>query len=154
MADFTFNISKGRVAELYNRVESNDPANSALVIVAINANAVTDATLKDLDTLEAVLATAANEVTNVGYARKVLTDADLTALAVDDTNDRMPLDVGDQTWTGVEAGDGWTDLVFCYDPDTTAGTDANLVPLTCHDFVITPDGSSITATINDFFRAS
>ena len=33
MADFVFNIAKGRVAEFYNRVDTNDPANSALVIV-------------------------------------------------------------------------------------------------------------------------
>lgn len=30
MASFTFNIAKGRTVELYNRVESNDPANSLL----------------------------------------------------------------------------------------------------------------------------
>lgn len=154
MADFVFNISKGRVAELYNRVQTNDPANSALVVVAINANAVTDAELKDLDSLSAVLATAANEVSNTGYARKTLTDADLAALAADDTNDRMPCDIGDQTWTAVGAGDAWTDLLICYDPDTTTGTDANIVPLTCHDYTITPDGSDVVAQIADFYRAS
>ena len=155
MADFVFNIAKGRVAELYNRVDSNDPANSALVIVAINRGAATDATMKDYDTLSALLGDAAvAEVTNTGYARKVLTDTDLAAMTVDDTNDRMPLDLADQTWTGVAAGDAWTDLVICYDGDTTAGTDANIVPLTNHTFAITPDGSDITATIADFYRAS
>lgn len=155
MADFVFNIAKGRVAELYNRVDSNDPANSALIIVAINRGAATDATMKDYDTLDALLADAAvAEVTNTGYARKTLTDADLVAMAVDDTNDRMPLDLGDQTWTGVAAGTAWTDLVICYDSDTTAGTDVNIVPLTNHTFAITPDGSDIVATIADFYRAS
>ena len=40
--------------------------------------------------------------------------------------------------------------------DTTAGTDANIVPLTMHDFVVTPDGSDITAQIAaaGFYRAS
>lgn len=47
-----------------------------------------------------------------------------------------------------------TDLLFCYDSDTTAGTDANIVPLTCHPFAITPDGSDVTAAVTDFFRAS
>jgi hypothetical protein len=155
-ADLVFNIAKGRVAELYNRVDTNDPANSALVVAAIET-AATDATLRDLDTLAAIEADASTaEVTNSGYARKVLTDSDLTAFAPDDTNDRVDLDIPDQTWTGVAAGDAWTDLVICYDGDTTGGTDANIVPLTLHDFAVTPDGSDITAQIAaaGFFRAS
>lgn len=156
MADLAYNIALGRIAELYNRVDLNDPANAALVIVVINANAVADATLKDLDDLAAILATAANEVTNTNYARKVLTDADLTAFAPDDANDRVDLDFPDQTWSAVAAGDAWTDLLVCYDSDTTGGTDANIVPLTHHDFAVTPDGSDITAApgADGFFRAS
>lgn len=156
MADQVLNIGLGRIVELYNRVQTNDPANSALVIVAINT-ATADATLKDLDTLALVLADGGTaEVTNTNYARKVLTDADLTAFAPDDANDRIDLDVADQVWSAVAAGDAWTDLLFCYDSDTTAGTDANIVPLTQHDFAVTPDGSDITAQIASagFYRAS
>lgn len=156
MANFVFNIALGRVAELYNRVDTNDPANSALIIVVINTSA-TDATLKDLDTLAAIEADANTaEVTNSGYARKTLTDADIVAFAPDDANDRVDLDIPDQTWTAVAAGTAWTDLLVCYDSDTTGGTDSNIVPLTCHDFSVTPDGSDITAQIaaTGFFRAS
>jgi hypothetical protein len=154
MADFVFNIAKGRVAEFYNRVDSNDPANSALVIVVAQAGS-TDATLRDLDTLSAVLAATA-EVTNSGYARKVLTDTDLAAFAADDANDRVDLDFADQTWTTVAAGTGWARIFICYDSDTTAGTDANIIPLTSHDFAVTPDGSDIVAQVAaaGFFRAS
>ena len=156
MADFVFNIAKGRVAELYNRVDSNDPANSALVVVALDANGDTDATMKDRDDLSVLLGGTANEVTNSGYARKVLTDADLVAFGPDDTNDRVDLDIPDQTWTAVAAGTAWTDLLICYDNDTTGGTDSNIVPLTCHDFAVTPSGTDIVAVINSagFFRAS
>ena len=157
MADFVFNIAKGRVAELYNRVDLNDPANAALVILVLATTGVeTDATLKDVDTVTALVAGTTNEVTNSGYARKTLTDADIAAFAPDDTNDRVDLDIPDQTWTAVAAGDGWNDLVVTYDSDTTGGTDANIVPLTQHDFVVTPDGSDITAQIAaaGFFRAS
>lgn len=156
MADFTFNIALGRAVELYNRVETNDPTNSALVIVAINTTA-TDATLKDLDTLAAVLSNADTaEVTNTNYARIELTDSDLSAFAPDDGNDRTDLDIPDQTFTGIASGDDWTDLLICYDPDTTAGTDAAIVPLTQQDFEVTPDGSDIVAQIAaaGFFRAS
>ena len=86
-----------------------------------------------------------------------LTDADLAALpAPDDTNDRYDIDVADQTWSAVAAGDGWSKLLICYDSDTTGGTDANIIPLTAHDFVLTPDGSDITAQIAaaGFFRAA
>lgn len=156
MANFVHNIALGRVAELYNRVDTNDPANSALIIVVIDANGDTDAAMKDRDTLSALLGGTANEVTNTNYARKVLTDADLTAFAPDDTNDRVDLDIADQTWTAVAAGDAWTDLLVCYDNDTTAGDDTNIVPMTNHDFAVTPDGSDITAQIASagFFRAA
>lgn len=156
MADFVFNIAKGRVAEFYNRVKSNDPANSALIIVVIDANGDTDATMRDRDDLAALLGGTANEVTNTNYARKVLTDADLAALSIDDANDRIDLDLPDQTWTAVAAGTAWTDILVCYDPDTTGGTDSAIIPLTCHDFALTPDGSDITAQIAaaGFFRAS
>jgi hypothetical protein len=156
MSNFTFNIALGRVAELYNRVKSNDPANSALVIVAIET-AATDATLRDLDTLAAVLADGDTaEVTNSGYARVVLDQDDLNAIAPDDGNDRMDLDIPDQTWEAVEAGDDWTDILICYDPDTTTGDDSTIIPLTLHDFEVTPDGSDIQATVNSagFYRAA
>lgn len=155
MADIVFNIAKGRVAELYNRVDTNDGANSALVIVPVDVGATTDATLRDFDTLAAILAGGVTERTTGGWNRKTLTDADLVAFAPDDTNDRVDLDIPDQTWTAVSAG-AVTDLIICYDNDTTAGTDANLVPLTLHDFAITPDGSDVVAVINaaGFFRAS
>ena len=156
IADFVFNIAKGKVAEYAARVNANDPTNSALIVVAINTTA-TDATLRDLDTLAAIEADANTaEVTNTGYARKVLTDAGGITVTVDDTNDRVDVDIPDQTWTAVSAGTAWTDLVICYDSDTAAGTDANIVPLTLHDFAVTPDGSDLTAQISasGFFRAS
>ena len=157
MGNQVYNIGLGRVVELYNRVDSNDPANSALIVAVLaTAGIESDAVLKDKDTLADVVAGTTNEVTNTGYGRKVLTDTDIVAFAPDDANDRTDLDIPDQTWTAVAAGDGWNDVVICYDNDTTAGTDANIVPLTHHDFPVTPDGSDITAQIAaaGFFRAS
>lgn len=155
MANFVFNVAKGRVAELYNRVDLGDPAAARLVVLAINTSA-TDAVLKDLDTLALVLGDASTaEVTNTGYARKVLAAIDLAAMAPDDTNDRMDVDIPDQTWTVVAAGTNWTDLIICYTPDST-GLDSTFIPLTCHDFVKSPNGTDIVAVVNSagFFRAS
>lgn len=157
MADQIFNIALGRVAELYNRVDINDPTNAVLTIVVLaTAGIESDAVLKDKDDLAAVVAGATNEVTNTNYARKELTDADIVAFAPDDSNDRVDLDIPDQTFANILAGDGWNDLLVCYDSDSGAGTDANIVPMTMHDFVVTPDGSDITAQIAaaGFYRAS
>lgn len=155
MADFVFNVAKGRAAEFYNRVDTNDPANAVLVVAVLaTAGIETDAVLKDKADLAAVVAGTTNEVTNSGYARKVLTDADVVALAIDNTNDWVLLDIPDQTWTAVAAGDGWNDLIVCFDSDSTAGTDAAIIPMTQHDFVLTPDGSDLTAQFpNGFFKA-
>jgi len=157
MADQIFNIALGRVAEFYVRIDGNDPAASAFIIVVLATVGIeTDAVLKDKDDLAAVVAGTTNEVTNTGYGRKTLTDTDLVAFAPDDTNDRVDLDIPDQTFTAVLAGDGFNDLLVCYDSDTGLGTDANIIPCTMHDFVVVPDGSDITAQIAaaGFYRAS
>ena len=159
MGDGVFNIAKGRVVEYYNRVESNDPTSSALIVV-LGVGAITDATLRDLDTLQAVLDDAGfTEATFTNYARKTLTDAELAALpSPDDTNDRYEVDIPDQTWSsaGGAANNTLTRMLVCYDNDTGAGTDTNIVPLTFHDFAITTNGSDLTAQINanGFFRAA
>jgi hypothetical protein len=119
MANITFNIAKGRVVELYNRVKSNDPANSALILVPIETSGLeTDAVLIDKDDLAAVLAGATNEQTTMG--RKTLTDADLAALpAPDDTNDRYDVSLPTATWAAA-TGNAISKILVCYDSDTTA----------------------------------
>ena len=153
MADIVFNVSKGRVAEFHERVNNNDPANSALIIVPVDVGATTDATIRDFDTLAAVLAGGVTERTTGGWSRKTLTDADLAAITTNDTSDRNEAAIIAQTWTAVTAG-AVTDLIICYDGDTTSGTDSNIIPLTMHDFAITPDGSDVTVNAGDYFRAS
>ncbi len=153
MANIVFNIAKGRIVELYNRVKGNDPANAALIIVPIEtAGLEADATLIDKDDLAAVLVGATNEQTTMG--RKVLTDADLAALpAPDDANDRYSLSLPTITWAGA-AGNAIAKLLVCYDADTTGGTDANIIPLTMFDFAVTPSGTDVVATGGEFHRAS
>ena len=155
MSNIAFNIAKGRAVELHSRVVNNDPANAAIVVVLLNVTGDQDAALKDADTLAAVLALAnVAEITNSGYARKVLTDADLSDFTTDDTNDRNVIDTGDLTFSGIAAGDAITDVLFCYDSDTTGGTDANIVPLTLHDFAATPDVNDIVIQVSDYLRSA
>lgn len=153
MANIVFNIAKGRVVEYYNRVENNDPALSALILVPIETTGLeTDAVLIDKDDLAAVLSGTTNEQTTMG--RKTLTDADLAALpAPDDTNDRYEVSLPTVIWAGA-TGNAVSKILVCYDPDTTAGTDANIIPLTMFDFAVTPSGADIQMTGGVFFRAS
>ncbi len=153
MANIVFNIAKGRVAELYDRVKSNDPANSALVLVPIETSGLeSDATLIDADTLTAVLSGTTNEQTTMG--RKVLTDADLASIpAPDDTNDRNERSLPTVTWTAA-SGNAISKILVCYDSDTAGGSDTNIVPLTMFDFAQTPSGGDIQMTGGVFFRAA
>lgn len=152
MASFTFNGAKGRIAEIVNRVVSNDPASSALILVPL-AVSDTEANLQDADDLAAVLAGTPNEA-GASWGRKTLTDADLAAPAADDANNRMPAALPEVTWTAPVAGQDTVALLVCYDPDTAAGTDANVIPLTCHDFAVTADGNDVILNAGDFFHAS
>ncbi|MEQ4717902.1 hypothetical protein [Nonomuraea sp. B19D2] len=158
MADFVMNVALGRVAEFYWRVKNADPAGSTLVIAALAASGIeSDAVLRDKDTLADLVAGSTNEVpVGNGYVRKSLTATDLNVVTPDDTNDRMDLDIPDQTWTGVlAASGGWAKLVVCYKP-AASSTDAQIIPLTSHDFPITPDGSDVVAQIAaaGFYRAT
>lgn len=154
MANYVMNIAKGRVVELYNRAENNDPTNSALVLVPLSASD-TEANAQDTDELTAFLATAANEQTGGGWVRKPLESVQLAALpAPDDTNNRYDVSVPSVTWTAPTGGSNTTGLAICYDSDTTAGADTNILVLTHHDFVVTADGNDVVLNVGVFFRAS
>lgn len=153
MANIVFNIAKGKVAEYYDRVKNNDPANSVLVLVPIETSGLeSDATLIDVDTLAALVAGATNEQTTMG--RKVLTDSDLASIpAPDDTNDRNERSLPTTTWTAA-SGNPISKIAVCYDSDSTGGADSAIVPLTMFDFAQTPSGADIQMTTGVFFRAS
>ena len=152
MPDIVFNVAKGRVAELYNRVDLADPAAARLYVIPISAGAVSDATAQDCATFADLITAGVTERTANGWNRKTLAAADLVAFAADNTNNRVDLDFPDQTWTAVST-DAVTDVVICY-ASVASPSNAQLVPLTQHDFPITPDGSDVVAVINDFYRAS
>jgi hypothetical protein len=154
MANFMDNRSKGRFVEYFNRVDSNDPANSAIVLVPLSASG-TEAQGQDLHTLSAYEADANfAERTTGGWVRKTLTDAQLAAIAVDDVNNRFPATLPSVTWTTPAAGNNTTGLLLCFDSDTTAGTDANLEVI-CHlDFVVITDGNDVILNAGDGARAS
>jgi hypothetical protein len=153
--NFAFNVAKGHLGFYHESARLQQPANAGLVVVVLRAAGLeSDAVLMDKATLAAVLSGTTDEATNTGYVRKVLSGATIPALFVDNANDRVALDLPDINWTAVQAGDTWAKLLVCYDPDTTAGTDADIVPMTAHDINVVPDGSDLTILINDYVRVS
>jgi hypothetical protein len=155
MANFAFNIGKGRGVELYRRVKANDPANSALILIPLSSSG-TEAQGQDLDDMAAIEADANfAEQTGGGWVRKTLTDAQLAAFpAPDDTNNWYAVQVPAVTWTGPTAGSNATGLILAYDPDTTGGTDADLIPIGHYTFTVTADGNDVALNVGDFLRAS
>lgn len=145
MADFVFNIAKGRVAE---KVADSG---SALLILLLKVSE-SDATLIDYDTVAAILGGSNTEANFTNYARKTGITGTVT---VDDANDRVDVDLPDQTWAsaGGASNNTLTDLIVAYQE---SAADSGRVPLTCHDFAVTTDGSDLTAQVNaaGFFRAS
>ena len=99
-----------------------------------------------------MLAAANTEAVFTNYARKTGITGTIT---VDDTNERVDVDIPDQTFTsaGNGANDTLTKLIVAYE---NAAADATRIPLTHHDFAVTTDGSDLTAQFNasGFARAA
>jgi hypothetical protein len=151
---FVFNIAKGRVVEFFNRVDSNEPANSGIVVVPLKKGG-TEAQGQDINDLKALLEDANfEEQTGGGWERKVLTDAQLEAIAVDDENNRFPASTPELEWSEPEAGNDLVGFLFCYDPNTTEGEDDTLIPLTGHAKTVTADGNDVILNAGEVFRAS
>lgn len=144
MADGVFNIAKGAVAE-----KVRDDATKIGVMLLKTAES--DAALRDRTTLADILAHN-TEADFTNYGRKTSLTASLT---VDQTNDRVDIDLADQTWTsaGGASNNTLAKLIIFYDE---GGTDATRIPLTHHDFVTTTDGTDLQAVVNSagFYRAA
>ncbi len=135
MADSVFNISKGAFAE-----KIRDSGSKTLILL-LTANEA-EAALVDHDNVDVLLAAAGNtEAVDGSYARKT---AIVETLTVDDTNERVEVDVPDQTWTAL-AGAAIVKLVAAYEE---SAADTGRIPTSHHDFSLSPDGSDVTAQIN------
>jgi len=143
MSDFVFNRAKGAAAELCRNY-------TGALIMALYKAVGNVSTLRDADNLSAVAAVAATtELTDGSYARKTgLTET----VTLDDTNDRVDLDVPDQTWSAL-AGSAVVGVVIAIE---SSASDSARIPLTQQDFAVTPDASDVTLQVNasGFYRAS
>ena len=154
MSQFSFNCSKGREVEFFNRVLYSDPPYSAFTLVVLsNSGLEADSVLRQYDTLAAILAASNDEATNVNYARIELDYYDLSAYTVDDDLSQILLELPTQTYADIAVGDLWRKLVICYDEDTTGGTDADLIPVTAQDILDQNTGQAVIPNGNDIIFA-
>lgn len=157
MADFVFNIAKGRGVEFYNRVENNDPSTSALILTAWTTSG-TEAQGQDIDDPAALDADANFVIASATpWPDKVLTDTELAAFpAPDDGNNRYDVSVPQVTWTAVAGSNNTNGLTVGYDSNTGSGTarDAAVVLVTHHTFTVTTDGNDVVLNSGVFLRAT
>lgn len=137
MADLLFNIGRGRTQQA--KADGED-----LIVVLLKV-AQADNTLRDHDTLAAVLAAANTEADFTNYSREVILNAAWT-LTIDDTANTIAADFADITWSpaGGATNNTLVKLLVCID----GANDAARIPLTLHDFATTTDGNDLTAVVD------
>lgn len=134
------NIAKGRFVQYATLPATND----ALLWIILTGTE-TDDNIRDADTLTAVIALAVNEATFTGSSRVTATGVTVT---VDDTNNRVDVDAVDPSWSPTTA-EAITRILLAYDPDTTGGTDADIIPVFVDDFALTTATSgTLTYAVN------
>lgn len=147
MADVMFNVGKGRLVELYKRIEDNDPPNSALVILLLKTS-VADATLIDFADINAMLIdVGVVEADFTNYTRITFSDTELASLPIaDNATDTYALPLPNAVWAsaGGVLNNTLAKLILCFDYDTTTGVDADLVPIAAYDYTGTTDGSTLS----------
>lgn len=149
MAALIPNVTKGKFAYY-----ATLPAASDALVWVLFSGTETDDNLRDADNLTAIIALAVDEATYTSYARQTATGVTVT---VDDTNNRVDVDAADPTFPAAGSVQTLTRIGLFYDPDTTGGTDADLLPLFIDDFALaTQSGVGVAYAVNaaGFGRAS
>jgi len=117
-------------------------ASDSLIAVVLEASGLeADDALQDYNDLAALLAGPSNEQTTMG--RKTLANV---VVNKNDSANTVSIDCDDVTWTAA-TGNATGKLLVCYVP-ATGSADSAIIPLTLHDFNVTPDGTDITVQIN------
>lgn len=137
--DFVFNRALGR----HVHYASLPAANDALIAILLEATGLeADEALRDHDTVAAILAGSSNEQSTMG--RKTLANVTVT---VDDAGNTASWSADNLAYTNA-SGNAVGKVIIAYDPDTTTGTDADLIPLTALSLDLTPDGNSVEIQVD------
>jgi len=138
MADQVFNISKGALMEKVRDASTN------VILLLLKANEAETALVDHADVAALLAAGGNTEADFTNYARKIGITGTIT---VDNTNDRVDLDIPDQIFTaaGGAANNALAKAITAYEE---SASDAGRVPMTHHDFAATTDGSDLTLQVN------
>jgi len=129
------NIALERDAE-YCQLAHDKPtgfANAGLVWVLLKASGLeADTVLRDYANLDALLKRGGGsqvaEASFTGYSRLAVTNTNIS-ITVDNVNDKVLIDITvDPSWDPTTVEDIGA-IALCFDPDTTGGTDADIIPL-------------------------
>lgn len=135
--DFVFNIARGTIR---SRIAAGQTF-QALLLRTTNLEA--DATLRDYDTVTALLAGTSDECSAGSYARVALTGL---GASVTDASDIAEADSADIAWGALTGGQTVAKVVIYSTTDD--------VPLTAHSYDETCDGTALTSTVANFWRSS
>lgn len=136
MSDFVFNVAKGRISEMI--------ANGDTIKCLLLKGAGTDAVLKDLDTISAVLAEASTtEADATNYVRQTL--GGLTSTP-DDSNDRRDNDCNDIVFSSIGGASNNSIVAAIFYKEVT--NDSDNIPLCKYDVTYTTNGNTLTLNIN------
>lgn len=147
---FVANNAIGRVAHLATLPAAND----ALLAVFLKDTVELESVLRDYNDLAALL-TNNDEANFTNYTRQTLAGITIT---VSDSLDNVLVNANDLLYTLAGGGTDNTlaELLVCYDPDTTGGTDSSIEIVTGHPFVFTTTGADLPVAFHPdgFFRGA
>lgn len=145
MADLVFNAAKGKAA-YYSSLPN--PGDVLVLVPLLAAGLVDDDTLMEQATLADVLLLAAEQL-DMGRLEVTFSSA-----TIDTVNDWTDVDFDDPVWPGA-TGEPCGALLVCYKPGSASG-DGDILPLTKHDFIVTPNGTDLVGavSITGFYRAT
>lgn len=139
--DFIFTVAVGKL-RYYSELPAAD--DSLIYVLLKSTGLEADSTLRDYDTLAAILAAANDEADFSGYARTTLTAPVHTE---DETNNRWDLDTGDFQYATAAAGNTCGKALVCYKP-ASGSADSAIIPLAAYNITLITDGNPVNVQFN------
>ncbi len=139
--DFIFTVAAGKL-RYYSELPAAD--DSLIYVLLKSTGLEADNTLRDYDTLAAILAASNDEADFSGYSRQTLTAPTHTE---DETNNWWNLDTADVSFPTAAAGNTCGKALVCYKP-ASGSADSAISPLAAYNSTLITDGNPVTGQFN------
>lgn len=139
--DFIFTVAVGKL-RYYSELPAAD--DSLIYVLLKSTGLEADSTLRDYDTLAAILAASNDEADFSGYSRLTLTAPTHTE---DETNNWWNLDTPDLAFATAAAGNTCTKALVCYKP-ASGSADSAIIPLAAYNINLVTDGNPVDVRWN------